>query len=360
MKRILIFSHEFPPCLGGAGTVADILRNCFTSQSIFNVKILTSSRTKSDNNRGIISIPFSKKLWFIAYIPWLLLNRNKFDIIICNDPAAIYCAGLIAGKNMFHKMICIVHGMEKHLDGDDNKAKLINFSYYFKKSLINSKKVCFVSSFIRHQYSDVYDINIGEERGCVIHTGVSSKYKNHARQHIKSPASRKYFLTVSRFVRGKGFDKMLQVFLELKKLGVNYKWYIVGDGPYKSEFEKELERYHLKDAVSILGRFEREELPKIYSEVDYYILLSELEESFGLSYLEAAAAGATVIGYDSYGVKEAFQYIEKGLSLNPNLNSCEIAKEIQKITMGEFGGRNKCFRYENDFFEDIKKVIFER
>ncbi|OAT51423.1 glycosyltransferase family 4 protein [Providencia heimbachae] len=354
--KVLVFSHEFPPCLGGAGTIANFLYQNFTDDKNFDVTVLTSKRSPSDSNNKIYTPKLSKKFWFFAYLPWLLINNKKFDIIILNDPAAIYTAGVILSKKQRKKSICIIHGVEKHLKPSNFFIKLINFPYFFKKSLKNSKKVVFVSNFIKKKYETEY--NITPTNGIVIHGGVNKIFRTLKEKRLntlkKSPLK---FITVSRIVRGKGYDRMLAIFEILYTMGLSFEWHIVGDGNYRDSLEKNINNSIISDRVILLGKRPENKLPHLLSSYDLYILLSELEESFGLSYLEASACGLIPIGYDSYGIKEAFNYIKTGYLLNNNDDNYILAEKIYAIAKKTSLINNACFRFDESFFHDIKKII---
>ncbi|WP_273844447.1 glycosyltransferase family 4 protein [Providencia rettgeri] len=356
--KILIFSHEYPPCLGGAGTIANFLHQNFSSDKDYDITLLTSERTPSDSNNKIYTSRLSKKFWFFAYIPWLFKNKKKFDIIILNDPAAIYAAGMVFSKKQLKKSICIIHGLEKHLKSSNFFIKLINFPYFFNLSLKNSKNVVFVSNFIKEKYEKEYDIN--PTNGVVIHGGINKNFSISKVEKFntlkKTPLK---FITVSRIVNGKGYDRMLGIFEILYSMGLSFEWHIVGDGKYTETFKNNINNSIISDRITLLGKVPANNLPHLLSSYDLYILLSELEESFGLSYLEAAACGLIPIGYNSYGVKEAFKYIKVGHLLNSNDTNHILAEKIHAIAKEIPLTSNTCFRFDDAFFCDIKKLINE-
>lgn len=359
MKKILIFSHEYPPCLGGAGSIAELLMANFSKDKNVVVKVLTSSRTSNRDGGNIRIAPLSKKFWFLAYLPWLVFNAKKYDFIILNDPAAIYSAGSILPKSLLKKTICIIHGVEKHLCSKNLIIKTIMFSRFFKRAIYSAKYTVFVSAFIKEKYKELYDID--PENSKIIHGGI----RNHSKKNTsncfeitgdseKSSGVIK-FLTVSRFVQTKGFDRMFALFKILNSMGLDFEWHIIGDGNYKNEFEDKINMF--SDKIFLKGAVDRASLPDIYSKYDYYILLSDLEESFGLSYLEAAASGTIPIGYNRDGVKEAFEYIKYGVLLEAGRSDKQLAQELYSICRERFPKRNECFRKESDFFYEVKSLI---
>ncbi|EKO3926158.1 glycosyltransferase family 4 protein, partial [Vibrio metschnikovii] len=103
----------------------------------------------------------------------------------------------------------------------------------------------------------------------------------------------------------KGYPVMLDIFDRIIKKDRNYYWLIVGDGEYLNELKKKVETKGLQKHIFFLGSKPRAELSYYYSNADAFWLLSEYEESFGLSYLEAQACGIPAIGPNHSGIKEA-------------------------------------------------------
>ncbi len=329
VRRVLIFSHEYPPCLGGAGTVATTLKEGIGTYDEYEVVVLTSSRTENSKNESVVSVPFSRRLWPFIYFFWLLLNARKFDVIIANDPAAIYTVGKFFPKSYLSNVICFIHGEEKFLTSQSLILRLMGFKGAFNRALSHAKKVIFVSSYIESRYRKLYGIQLPSSKKRIIHSGVSST------QFVKNitvnPLTPYTFLTVSRIEALKGFDVMLNAFLHLREKGFDIKWLIAGQGGYYRDFKRKVEESNLSGNVTFYGRVERTELSRLFNMTNYYLSLSELNESYGLSYLEAASFGVTPVGYNRCGTKEAFQYIQGGYLIESYKNPLGVACELEKI-----------------------------
>ena len=129
MKKILIFSHEYPPKLGGAGTVAKIIYDGLSQD--YDITVLTSKKSSGLSSSSIISTRLPNKAWPFSYSYWLMINASKYDVIICNDPVAIYNAGLYFSDEILKKTICFIHGEEKYLNGHSKLVRLIKFKKHF-------------------------------------------------------------------------------------------------------------------------------------------------------------------------------------------------------------------------------------
>ncbi|HAS8348797.1 TPA: glycosyltransferase [Vibrio vulnificus] len=354
MKRILIFSHEYPPCLGGAGSIADLLYQSLSKDANNDVSILTSRRSNSLKRGNLITSFLPSKLWFLAYIPWLVVNLRKYDLIICNDPAAIYNAGLLFPRKILEKTVCFIHGEEKYLNSDVKIINLIKFSRFFSRALFLSKKTFFVSKYIQDFYVENYSILLPEEKSVVLHSGISDNFKLLSKNKLNHSVQ-ETFLTVSRVEKLKGFDFMLKVFCELAKNKNNFNWIIAGDGSYLNEFRKRVNTSSISDKVIFLGKIPHDKVAKFYLSSKYYISLSELNESYGLSYLEAAYCGCIPIGYDRCGTKEAFKYISNGYLIKSFKNVVEVVELLNNLIECDKPKKSCCLRTEFDFISEFNK-----
>ena len=66
MKKIIIFSHEYPPCLGGVGTIALQIFEFFHKDRSSNIEVITSRRSNRANEQVFIS-KTPPKLWIFSY-----------------------------------------------------------------------------------------------------------------------------------------------------------------------------------------------------------------------------------------------------------------------------------------------------
>ena len=105
------------------------------------------------------------------------------------------------------------------------------------------------------------------------------------------------FLYVGRLESYKGVLELLEAFVLLSEKGVSSRLIIVGDGSLQSQVESFVQR---NSAIEYLGRLTGEELYRIYSSADVFVLPS-LREQWGLVVNEAMAATLAVIVTDRVG-----------------------------------------------------------
>lgn len=90
----------------------------------------------------------------------------------------------------------------------------------------------------------------------------------------------------------KGYDLALEAAYILKERNIKFKWYAVGDGPFRGEMEEFIKQNHLEDSFILLGATAN---PYSYmSQCDVYIQTSR-EEGFGLTVAEARILNKPIV-----------------------------------------------------------------
>lgn len=314
-----VFSHEYPPRLGGAGGVAKELTEALNLAGV-ETDVVTSYKSslfdfirakiivEKNNEFKIIRIPVFQGLWFLSY-PIFISNVITKDstFVIFNDFGAAYCNYL--RPNIFRnlKKILYIHGKEKYLhENGFIKQFLLKFRTSFLFNIENSDVTICVSDFIK-RWLDNEVPSFAKEKSAIITNCVDKRiFYNSGSESVFTFFDGKYeiLLTVSRFVKMKGFDKMLDLFESLLNKNNNFRWVIVGDGDYKSDFESKIKRKKLESYIKCVGKVDRNELHKYYSSSDCFLLLSEYEEAYPLVYHEAQCCELPVVGINRGGVKE--------------------------------------------------------
>lgn len=108
-----------------------------------------------------------------------------------------------------------------------------------------------------------------------------------------------YFLAIGRLIPYKRFDLAIQA---CNALGVPLK--IVGDGPDRKRLEA-----MAGETIEFLGRVPDSEIPQLYAEANA-LLFPQLED-FGITAVEAQAAGRPVIAYRAGG---ALETVKEGIT----------------------------------------------
>lgn len=111
----------------------------------------------------------------------------------------------------------------------------------------------------------------------------------------KSSLENKKFVACGRCIRQKGFDLLLEAFHLFAEKDSEWTLTIVGDGEMRPHLEKLLEKYRLRDRVTITGY--TKEVRKYLLEASVYLLPSRWE-GFPMVLTEAFEMGLPAIAYD--------------------------------------------------------------
>ena len=96
---------------------------------------------------------------------------------------------------------------------------------------------------------------------------------------------------VGRLIEPKGVQNTLKALALLPK-NIEYEFKIVGDGPYRNQLESLVKEQNLSN-VHFLG--ERRDVIELLHSAEYFIHIPEWEEGFGITIVEAMAAGMVCI-----------------------------------------------------------------
>lgn len=92
--------------------------------------------------------------------------------------------------------------------------------------------------------------------------------------------------------------------------------HIYGEGPLESSLKELVSELGLSEVVHFMGYVEHVKLPEILAGMDLYCL-SSLQESFGVSAIEAMASGLPVVATDTEGFRDIIIQGETGLLVQP-------------------------------------------
>lgn len=288
-----------------------------------------------------------------------LIKYNNISVIQTNDWKTSVLVKIIC-KSFFIKckVIWVCHGQWYKF----NKLKglLIN-------TLID--KVVAVSKVVEY---NLKDNNIDNEKLINIPLGIDIyKFKDASsgilRKEINIKENEKIFGVIGRFQEIKGQELIVDCARKLRDKGLICKFIMVGDsifGSNKDDYYKEkvinsIYSEKLQDYFIFLGV--RRDIPNILKDINALIIPSK-NESFGMTVIEAFAAGCLVISTPCDGPKEIIRdgfnsyIIDKRdtnllcekieMVINNNLN-IDIIKNNQKVDVKPYSIENICLQYMN-------------
>lgn len=105
----------------------------------------------------------------------------------------------------------------------------------------------------------------------------------------------RYILAVGRFAVEKDYKTLVLAYKKLHEQGVDFKLYIMGDGPSRAEIQEKIKSSGLQEHVILLGSKEN---PYIWMKRSILFVHSATIEGFGLVIVEAMVLGKAVVVTD--------------------------------------------------------------
>ncbi|MGJ9459040.1 glycosyltransferase [Oceanobacillus sp. CF4.6] len=138
-------------------------------------------------------------------------------------------------------------------------------------------------------------------------------------------------LTVGRLSKEKGQDLVISVLTKLKENGLNVKWYCIGEGNARGEYEQLIKEYDLENDFILLGAN-----PNPYpfmKQCDIYVQPSR-HEGYCITLAEARCFNNPIISTNFTGAKEQIKQGKTGLIVNIDVN--EIYNSIIELINGKY------------------------
>lgn len=308
MKVALV--HDYLSEYGGAERVLESLVEMFPDAPIYTAfKIEESTAGKYFKNTEVkesflAPILKWKKLYsplrFLAPLVWESFDFSDYDLVISSASWYITKGIKTEGKT---KHLCYLHTPPRYLYGYKTAiewqrywlvkiyAKLVNgflrrydFWAAQKPDLIASN-----SENVKERCKKLY-----KRESEVIYPPVKVEEIIKKTREIQKED---YFLIVSRVVGSKGIDMAMKAAIEL-----GFKLKIVGEKAGLLWEESKIENLK-ENNIEFLGRIEDEELWQVYARAKGFLALA-YDEDFGMTVVEAQAAGTPVLAYFGGGYKE--------------------------------------------------------
>jgi len=168
---------------------------------------------------------------------------------------------------------------------------------------------------------------------------------------------------ISRMVARKGQDVLVRALPQIRQLVPDAALLLVGDGPYRREVEREVDRLGLREHVVFAGRVPWVQTPDYYAAGTVFCMptrtrLAGLEpEALGICYLEAAAVGLPVVAGDSGGAPDAVLDGENGFVVDGR-NVDAVAHRCAQLLLdpqlaARFGARGRAWVAERWRWDDL-------
>lgn len=297
-----MLNYEYPPLGGGGSSVCrDISEKLVKEGNQVTVITMGMSglkpretvngvdihRVKCWRSQAKVCHPWEQMTYCIMAYKYINSNIDVslFDILHCHF---IIPTGLLAlWLKRKYKKEYVLTAQGSDVIGHNNKR----FRYLYPlikplwiKIIKNAKVLTAPSDYLINKIHET-----AKEQKCkLIPNGLN--INNYA-----STSKKKTIVTLSRLQESKGIQDLIVAIRNLN-LG-EWKIYILGEGPYRSELEKMIAEYKLKEKVKLLGFISDDERKKYLSEAGLYFTGSRFE-AMPISVLEAMASSCNIIASD--------------------------------------------------------------
>jgi glycosyltransferase involved in cell wall biosynthesis len=322
--KLLLYSHYFPPSIGGVETIALSLASGLTDlrnpdgKPQFEVTVVTQTPPGEWVDAAlafrVVRRPNFRTLWkqfriadvihlcgpalVPLFLAWLLrkptaLEHHGYQAICPNglllhQPDRSMCPGHFQARNYAECLRC-------RASETSWLRSVIGLLLMVPRRLLTravARNVAITGHVLQRQ---------SLPRSSVIYYGIEeSAYKPPV-----SPANgRISFAYVGRFVPEKGIPILVQAAKNLAREDRSFAVQLIGDGPERHKIEDMIRKEGLERWVQITGYRTGEALAQALSSVDVVVMPSVWEETAGLSAIEHMMRGKLVIGSDVGGLRE--------------------------------------------------------
>ena len=320
MKIALV--HDYIKEYGGAERVLKTLTEMYPNAPIYTAFAFENSTAWKEfegrkiNESFLAPILKIAKLYsplrFLIPLIWRSFDLSDYDLVITSCSWYITRGFKIGPKT---KVVCYCHTPPRWLYGYETS---VGFTKYWPVKIYSA----IIGHFMRmYDFSTAQKINHWIANSKNVQARIEKFYRKDSTviyppvevedviKKIKGLKKEDYFLIVSRLVGAKGLEEAVAAFKKLP-----YKLKVVGEAHGFSDVEKKLKKLSGGN-IELLGRVSDEELYALYAKAKGFIALAR-DEDFGMTVVEAQAAGTSIIAFNGGGFKESIIDGVTGILIN--------------------------------------------
>jgi glycosyltransferase involved in cell wall biosynthesis len=354
--RIAQVCHRYHPNIGGVEKHVKAIAERLGEE--FEVEVICSDLSPNTKREEVVngievrrfgSISPGNAYFFCPQI-YFYLRRRDFDIIHAHNYHAFpaFFAALAKKRSRFI-FTPHYHGMSENRI---RNLMLKPYKLFGSRIFEAADKIISVSNFER----ELIMRDFGVQKIDVIPNGVDlTRIKRSVPFDLQDS-----ILYVGRLERYKNIHLIIEAIRYLD----HYHLYIIGDGSYKSELIHLIHRLDLESRVKIISNASDDDVYRWMKTCSLFITLSGIE-AFGMTVIEALAAGKPVIVNDEAGLSELAEKFEYVLPFKPKEDSIgELAGIIREnagkkidVDLHEYDWDNVVTRIKSVYWPILRSKI---
>jgi glycosyltransferase involved in cell wall biosynthesis len=189
----------------------------------------------------------------------------------------------------------------------------------------------------------------------------------HFRPRQKPVTDSPVILGIGRLVPKKGFIHLIRACELLAQQGVNFRCWIVGDGPEKRALQSAIEKAKLQESVCLLGA--QAQVKKFLQQADLFVMPCVIDESgdrdgIPTTLMEAMAMELPVISTNVSAIPELIKHEQNGLLVPPG-NPQALADQMLRLLQDEnlrqtLGANARVYITQHHNLETNTRQLLER
>jgi teichuronic acid biosynthesis glycosyltransferase TuaC len=172
---------------------------------------------------------------------------------------------------------------------------------------------------------EMVKLGINGDKIHVIPNGVDTQQfqpsdRRKAREILSLPDHGRIIISVGSLIPRKGFDILLTAFHRLLQDDRDLHLYIIGEGPSRTNLQRQIKELQVSAQVTLLGEIPNEKLMTWYNAADICVLASS-REGWPNVIMESLACGTPVVATKVWGAPEILTSPDVGILVDPSPES---------------------------------------
>nr|WP_297705754.1 glycosyltransferase family 4 protein [uncultured Butyrivibrio sp.] len=278
------------------------------------------------SGHNVIELGVGRKEFFKTYTKLKkLVDEYGIEAIVTHHAAPMFYVYMMLLKNRSKDLRTLIyaHGNLTDMLRAERKGVFFRkqiFAFAYKRCT----KLIAISNSVKNSIGN-YGFNTDKIQ--VIYNGVDCKKFYNSNDNTGDTVK---IIYVGRLIKQKGVDMLLDALKQIDNK-CEFECDIVGDGPERKNLEKQLNDLNMRNHISFRGT--RSDVPELLKKADLFIHPARWEEGFGISIVEAMAAGVVPIAFLKGAIPEIISDGVDGFIVQ-GCNADELAVALEKAVVG--------------------------